>query len=83
MEWGHRPSSRVSASPPNPPSECSDCPVRTECLAAALEDPFTAGVWGAVSQQGRRVLRRIADGSFRPWTHGGWRGRFMDAPGAL
>jgi WhiB family redox-sensing transcriptional regulator len=37
---------------------CSSCPVRQECLSAALADPGTLGIWGGVSERGRRELRR-------------------------
>jgi WhiB family redox-sensing transcriptional regulator len=36
------------------------CEVRSECLSAALEYPDTQGIWGGLSDRGRRVLRRVA-----------------------
>src|SRR5437762_9490496 len=39
---------------------CSDCLVRAECLATALEDPLTAGVWGGTTAAERKALRRTA-----------------------
>lgn len=38
---------------------CEGCPVRTECLAAGLkENDHDGGIWGGVSTQGRRKIRR-------------------------
>jgi WhiB family redox-sensing transcriptional regulator len=37
---------------------CSICPVRPECLAYALADPESAGVWGGISERERRKLAR-------------------------
>jgi WhiB family transcriptional regulator, redox-sensing transcriptional regulator len=37
---------------------CSDCPVRSQCLAYALEHNLTDGVWGGTSPNERRNLRR-------------------------
>ncbi len=37
---------------------CDRCEVRSECLAAALEEPESARIWRGVTEQGRRVLRR-------------------------
>jgi WhiB family redox-sensing transcriptional regulator len=39
---------------------CSSCPVRQECLAYALADPESAGVWGGVTERDRRKLRSVA-----------------------
>lgn len=39
---------------------CSLCPVRPECLAYALADPESAGVWGGISERERRKLRSVA-----------------------
>ena len=36
---------------------CAGCPVRTECLAFALEHPQLQGVWGGTSDAERRELR--------------------------
>jgi WhiB family redox-sensing transcriptional regulator len=37
---------------------CSSCPVRPECLAYALADPESAGVWGGYAERERRKLGR-------------------------
>jgi WhiB family redox-sensing transcriptional regulator len=39
---------------------CAICPVRRECLAYALADPESAGVWGGISERERRKLRSVA-----------------------
>jgi WhiB family redox-sensing transcriptional regulator len=39
---------------------CSICPVRPECLAYALADPESAGVWGGLTDRERRKLRAVA-----------------------
>lgn len=39
---------------------CAGCPVRAECLAEALQDSHTVGVWGGTSERERRRLRRHA-----------------------
>jgi len=39
---------------------CGRCPVREECLAWALETGQDAGVWGGMSEDDRRSLRRRA-----------------------
>ena len=36
---------------------CDACPVRSECLAAAIDDPYTDGIWGRTSPRVRRRLR--------------------------
>ncbi len=46
---------------------CSGCPVRTECLAEALDNQIEWGVWGGLTERERRALLRR-----RPNTH--WRG---------
>jgi WhiB family redox-sensing transcriptional regulator len=38
---------------------CAGCLVRTACLAAALVDPATAGIWGGLSARGRRTMRQL------------------------
>jgi hypothetical protein len=35
--------------------------VRTECLADALEDPLTQGVWAGTSVNGRAAMRKAAE----------------------
>lgn len=37
---------------------CADCPVRPQCLAAALEGGERFGIWGGCSERERRTLRR-------------------------
>jgi WhiB family transcriptional regulator, redox-sensing transcriptional regulator len=39
-------------------SVCRRCPVREECLQFALETGQDAGVWGGLSEDGRRALKR-------------------------
>lgn len=36
---------------------CSDCPVRQDCLEAALDGGEMFGVWGGFSERQRRKLR--------------------------
>ena len=37
---------------------CGTCPVRPECLAAAVADPALQGFWGGTSERDRRQIRR-------------------------
>lgn len=37
---------------------CSQCPVRTECLAEALTNNIEWGVWGGMTERERRALLR-------------------------
>ncbi|MFE1441697.1 WhiB family transcriptional regulator [Streptomyces sp. NPDC058739] len=37
---------------------CSGCPVRTECLAHALDQRIEHGVWGGMTERERRALLR-------------------------
>lgn len=37
---------------------CNRCPVTTDCLAWAIESGQDAGVWGGMSEDERRVLKR-------------------------
>jgi WhiB family transcriptional regulator, redox-sensing transcriptional regulator len=39
-------------------SVCRRCPVREECLQFALESGQDAGVWGGLSEDERRALKR-------------------------
>ena len=39
-------------------SVCRRCPVRDECLQFALETGQDAGVWGGLSEDERRALKR-------------------------
>ena len=38
---------------------CGRCPVRAECLEAALSNDEEFGVWGGVSAEERRQLRKL------------------------
>lgn len=37
---------------------CSGCPVRTECLASALDGRIEHGIWGGMTERERRALLR-------------------------
>ena len=37
---------------------CTACPVRTECLAEALDNQIEWGVWGGMTERDRRALLR-------------------------
>lgn len=37
---------------------CFECPVRMPCLEYALDNREVHGVWGGISERGRRALRR-------------------------
>ena len=37
---------------------CATCPVRDECLAFAVADRATQGIWGGTDETERRRLRR-------------------------
>jgi WhiB family redox-sensing transcriptional regulator len=37
---------------------CESCPVRAACLAWALAQPGTSGIWGGTTEDERRVLAR-------------------------
>ena len=37
---------------------CSGCPVRTECLAEALDNQMEWGVWGGMTERERRAILR-------------------------
>lgn len=39
-------------------SVCRRCPVQSECLARALETGEQFGVWGGMSEEERRQLKR-------------------------
>jgi WhiB family redox-sensing transcriptional regulator len=42
--------------------QCTGCPVRTECLAEALDKRIDFGVWGGMTERERRaLLRRRSD----------------------
>ena len=40
------------------PVVCNRCPVTSQCLAWALETGQDAGVWGGMSEDERRALKR-------------------------
>ncbi|GAA0976582.1 transcriptional regulator WblA [Nocardioides aquaticus] len=45
---------------------CSGCPVRTECLAEALDNQIEWGVWGGMTERERRALiKRRPNASWR------------------
>ncbi|EST36972.1 transcription factor WhiB [Streptomycetaceae bacterium MP113-05] len=52
---------------------CTGCPVRTECLAYALDTRVEFGVWGGMTERERRALLRR-----RP-TVTSWRGLLEQA----
>ena len=37
---------------------CGGCPVRTECLAEALDNEIEWGVWGGMTERERRAILR-------------------------
>ena len=37
---------------------CAGCPVRTECLAEALDNEIEWGVWGGLTERERRAVLR-------------------------
>ncbi|MEC3975048.1 WhiB family transcriptional regulator [Amycolatopsis sp. H20-H5] len=37
---------------------CQGCPVRTECLAEALDGRINFGIWGGMTERERRALLR-------------------------
>ena len=49
------PSGGASAGPAK--AVCAGCPVQSECLAFALQNPQLQGVWGGTSETERRALR--------------------------
>jgi len=44
---------------------CGECPVRIECLDFALDTNQDSGVWGGLSEEERRVIRRQRSGRNR------------------
>ena len=40
---------------------CRTCPIQVRCLAWALEQGVTDGVWGGTTAEQRRAIRRLAD----------------------
>jgi WhiB family redox-sensing transcriptional regulator len=55
---------------------CLGCPVRTECLADALDNQVEFGVWGGMTERERRALLRR-----RPEV-GSWKRLFAEARSA-
>ncbi|MEV7991282.1 WhiB family transcriptional regulator [Streptomyces sp. NPDC086077] len=47
---------------------CSGCPVRTECLAYALDERIGHGIWGGMTERERRALLRRRP-SVTSWRH--------------
>lgn len=45
---------------------CSGCPVRSQCLAEALDNRIEWGVWGGMTERERRSLLR-QHGDIRSW----------------
>ena len=41
---------------------CAGCPVKLECLAAALDNRIEFGVWGGLTERERRVVLRRRPG---------------------
>ena len=39
---------------------CAECPVRAQCLAYALKNGETEGIWGGASPKERRAMRSDA-----------------------
>jgi WhiB family redox-sensing transcriptional regulator len=61
---------------------CRICPAQIQCLAWALENGVTDGVWGGTTEDERRVIRSLArrrkiskecrnDKNYHPAEHGG------------
>ena len=42
---------------------CSECSVRPECLAYAMDVPVDHGIWGGLTERERRSFRRKAGSS--------------------
>ena len=42
---------------------CRACPAETKCLAWALDQEVTDGVWGGTTLDERRALRRLRSGT--------------------
>jgi WhiB family redox-sensing transcriptional regulator len=56
---------------------CQGCPVRTECLADALDHRVEFGVWGGMTERERRaLLRRRPDVT-------SWKQLFADAKATI
>lgn len=66
-EWGERAACRTAdpdelfvegAAQNRAKMVCTGCPVRTECLAHALDNRIEHGVWGGMTERERRALLR-------------------------
>lgn len=44
---------------------CRSCPVRSECLAYAMEAPVDHGIWGGLTERERRRFRRRSGSDWR------------------
>lgn len=66
-DWNHRAACRFSnpddlfvdgAAQNRAKAVCGGCPVRTECLAHALDHRIEHGIWGGMTERERRALLR-------------------------
>lgn len=67
-EWARNAACRVADDPDrlfvqgaaqhNAKAICMGCPVRTECLAEALDERIEWGVWGGMTERERRAILR-------------------------
>lgn len=39
---------------------CRECPVQSQCLAYAMDEPVDHGIWGGLTERERRRFRRQA-----------------------
>jgi WhiB family redox-sensing transcriptional regulator len=46
-------------------SVCGECPVKTACLEFALDTNQDAGIWGGLSEEERRDIRRRRAGRLK------------------
>lgn len=37
---------------------CNECPYKIQCLEYALSDPSTQGIWGGLTENQRRIMRK-------------------------
>lgn len=47
---------------------CAGCPVHTPCLAEALANPDTKGIWAGTTDRDRKRMRRRRAG-YQPFAH--------------
>lgn len=67
-DWARRAACHAGADPDqlfvpgaaqhNAKAVCMGCPVRTECLAEALDEQIEWGVWGGMTERERRAILR-------------------------